>query len=456
MGLCQGGIGILIKDFKTEYNNKLRTPEEAVAVVKSGDWVDYTSSLGKPVLLDRALAKRRDELHDVKIRGNLITGPIEVAECDESQEHFIYHSWHCSSYERKLCDRGLCYYIPMVFHNNAAYYEYFLNVNVVMVSVSPMDKHGFFNFSVNTGVAAPITRIADIVIVEVNENMPKVHGGYDECIHISDVDFIVEGEHEPFVDNPVTPPKETDKKIAELILPYIVDGATLQLGIGSMPNAVGEIIAKSDVKDLGMHTELCSDAYLSLYLAGKLTNKRKTINRGKGVFGCAIGSNALYEWLDDNHGVAAFPLEYVNSPGIIAQIDNMVSINSCVAVDLYGQVAAESSGSRQISGTGGQLDFLTGASASSGGKAFICMSSVHIDRYGNPHSRIKPQFNGDIITSPRSQVYFLATEYGVINLEGRSTWERAELIISIAHPDFRDELIKEAEERKIWRRSNKR
>ena len=445
-----------MKDFMTEYRAKLRTPDEAVQVVKSGDWIDYTSSLGKPVLLDRALAKRRDELFDVKIRGNLIYGPIEVAECDESQEHFIYHTWHCSAYERKLCDRGLCYFIPMVFHNNAAYYQYFLNVNVVMVSVSPMDKHGYFNYSVNTGVAAPIVRNADIVIVEVNEHMPKVHGGYDECVHVSEVDYIVEGEHDPFPAAPRYEPTDIDRRIAANLLPYICDGATLQLGVGSMPNAVGEILAESDLKDLGMHTELCSDAYLHLYNAGKLTNKKKTIDKGKGVFGNAIGSPELYEWLDDNHGVAAYPLEYVNRPYVIAQIDNMVSINSCVAVDLYGQVSSESYGVRQISGTGGQLDFLVGASSSKGGKAFICMSSTFKDKKGILYSRVLPQFNGDIITSPRSQVYFLATEYGVINMEGKSTWERAEDLISIAHPDFRDGLIKEAEERKIWRRSNQR
>ncbi|MDD6136532.1 MAG: acetyl-CoA hydrolase/transferase C-terminal domain-containing protein [Lachnospiraceae bacterium] len=446
----------MYQSFLNEYKQKLRTPEDAVCVVKSGDWIDYTSSLGKPVLLDRALAKRKDELFDVKVRGNLIDGPIMVAECDEENEHFIYHSWHCSAYERKLCDRGLCYYIPMVFHNNAAYYEFFLNVNVVMVSVSPMDRHGYFNFSVNTGVAAPIVRMADIVIVEVNENMPKVYGGYDECIHISDVDYIVEGPHEPFQYTPVPEPTLIDRKISENIVPYLVDGSTLQLGIGSMPNALGELLAKSDLKDLGMHTELCSDAFLSLYRSGKLTNRKKNIDRGKGVYGCAIGSKDLFDWLEENHGIAAYPLEYVNRPSVISQIDNMVSINSCVAVDLYGQVAAESAGARQISGTGGQLDFLVGASASRGGKAFICMSSLHTDRYGVKHSRIKPQFNGDIVTSPRSQVYFLVTEYGIINLEGRSTWERAEDLISIAHPDFRDELIKEAENKKIWRRSNKR
>ncbi len=446
----------MLKDFVSEYKEKLTSPDEAVKVIQSGDWIDYTSCVGKPVLLDRALAKRRDELYDVKIRGNLMSGPIEAVECDEHQEHFIYHSWHCSSYERKLCDRGLCYYIPMVFHNNAAYYEFFLKVNVVMVSVSPMDKHGYFNFSANTGVAAPITRMADIVIVEVNENLPKVHGGYDECIHISDVDYIVEGEHEPFAQETLPVVTQIDRKIAANILPYIVDGATLQLGVGSMPNALGELIAESDLKDLGMHTELCSDAYLSLYKAGKLTNRRKSIDKGKGVFGCAVGSAKLYEWIDDNHGVAAYPLEYVNRPSVIAQIDNMVSINSCVSVDLYGQVAAESSGSRQISGTGGQLDFLIGASASRGGKAFICMSSVYKDKKGVYHSRVRPQFDGDIITSPRSQVYFLVTEYGAVNLEGRSTWERAEALISIAHPDFRETLIREAQQRKIWRRSNKR
>lgn len=446
----------MLRNYQPMYRSKLRTADEAVGIVNSGDWVDYTSSLGKPVLLDQALAKRKEELYDVKIRGNLINGPIHVAECDESQEHFIYHSWHCSSYERKLCDRGLCYHIPMVFHNNAAYYEHFLHVNVVMVSVSPMDKHGYFNFSVNTGVAGPIVRNAEFVIVEVNENLPKLHGGYDECIHISEVDYIVEGHHDPFPDEKPIIPGERDMAIANRVISRIENGSTLQLGIGGIPNAIGLMIADSELKDLGMHTELCSDAYLHIFNSGKLTNRYKTINRNKSVLGVAIGSNDLYEWLDDNHGVAAYPMEYVNSPNIIGQIDNMVSINSCLAVDIYGQVSSESFGSRQISGTGGQLDFLIGASASKGGKAFLCMHSTHKKKDGTIESRVRPQFNGDIITSPRSQVYYLATEYGVVNMEGKSTWERAEAVISIAHPMFRDELIKEAEERKIWRRSNRR
>ena len=221
-----------------EYKRKLRTPEQAVQVIKSGDWIDYTTSLGQPILLDRALAARRDELTDVKIRGNLVFGPLEVAECDPSQEHFIYHSWHCSSYERSLCDRGLCYYIPMVFHLNSDYYKHFLTVNVAMACVTPMDRHGYFNLSTSTGVSGQILRKADIVILEVNENLPKLYGGYDECIHISDVDYVVEGHHDPFPDAPVPKITDVDRKIAENLLPYLVSVIMLRMAL-TIPEAIG-------------------------------------------------------------------------------------------------------------------------------------------------------------------------------------------------------------------------
>ena len=204
-----------------------------------------------------------------------------------------------------------------------------------------------------------------------------------------------------------------------------------------------------------MHTELCGDAYYELFKAGKLTNARKRIHRNKGMTGIVFGSQALYEWVDQNPGVVAAPLEYVNAPETIAQLENMISINNCIAVDLYGQVCAESAGLRQISGTGGQLDYLTGAAQSAGGKAFICMTSSFVDKSGVRRSRILPHFNGDIVTDPRSQAYYIVTEYGMVNLASRSTWERAERLISIAHPDFRDDLIA-AEQQKIWRNSNKR
>ena len=443
-------------DVYGEYREKLRTPEEAVRCVRDGDWVDYTVSLAFPQLLDAALAKRKEELHDVKIRGNLIFGPIQTVECDPAREHFIYNSWHCSEYERKLCDRGLCNYIPMVFHNVVPYYEHFLTVNVAMVAVTPMDRHGYFNLSCSTGTVKGIVDQADIVILEVNERLPRVYGGFGDCIHISEADYVVEGEHPPLPEFVPEEPTDIERSIAGHIFPYIPDGANLQLGIGGMPGVVGEMLAQSDLKDLGMHTELCTDAYVTLHEAGKLTNRHKQVLPGKGVAGFAFGTRKLYDWLDENPGLAFCPLEFVNDPTVIRRIDNMVSINECLAVDIFGQVSSESAGLRQISGTGGQLDFLLGASESNGGKAFLCLPSTFTDREGNRHSNILPHFQGEIVTSPRSQVFFIVTEYGAVNLEGRSTWERAEMLVSVAHPDYRDELIAAAEKMKIWRKSNKR
>ena len=443
-------------NYEQEYRRKLRTPEEAVQAVKSGDWVDYTTNVCFPTLLDAALARRRDQLTDVKIRGNLLFGPIQTVECDPSREHFCYNSWHCSAYERRLCDQGLCSYIPMLFRNVVPYYRHFLTVNVAMMAVTPMDRHGYFNLSCAAGVAKGILDKAGIVILEVNEHLPRIYGGFDECIHIDQVDFIVEGAHPPLPQFPIAPPTEEDLRIADWIVPHIPSGATLQLGIGAMPNVIGARLAESDLQDLGMHTELCGDAYYELSRAGKLTNARKAIHKNKGVTGIVFGSQALYDWVDENPGVMVAPLEYVNAPETIGQLDDMISINSCISADLYGQVCAESAGLRQISGTGGQLDYLTGASMSRGGKAFICMSSSFTGKDGVRRSRIVPHFQGDIVTDPRSQAYYLVTEYGGVNLAGRSTWERAEGLISIAHPDFREELIAAAEAQKIWRRSNRR
>ena len=443
-------------NFAEEYKRKLRTPEEAVKLVKDGDWVDYSVGIGFPVLLDAALAKRKDELRDIKIRGSLAMQPIQAVEQDKERRTFTYNSWHCSGYERKLCDEGLCNYIPMIFRNMASYYRRYLTVNVAMISVAPMDSKGFFNFSMVNCTTRAILDAADLIILEVNEHMPHVYGGQEDCIHISEVDVVVEGAHKPLAQLPIPPATEIDEKIASLLLPHIPDGATIQLGIGGMPNSVGKLMAESDLKDLGMHTELLSDGFVDLYEAGKLTNSRKTLHRGKGVFGIALGSQRLYDWVGENQGLLSFPMDYVNQPSVMAQMENMISINNCIAIDLYGQVSSESAGTRHISGTGGQLDFSTGAYDAPGGKGFICMTSSYRDKAGNLKSRILPKFTqGDIITTPRTQAFYIVTEYGIVNLAGRSTWERAELLISLAHPDFRDELIAAADKQKIWRNSNK-
>lgn len=443
-------------NFAEEYKRKLKTPEEAVKLVKDGDWVDYSVGIGFPVLLDAALAKRKDELRDIKIRGSLAMQPIQAVEQDRERRTFTYNSWHCSGYERKLCDEGLCNYIPMIFRNMASYYRRYLTVNVAMISVAPMDSKGFFNFSMVNCTTKAILDAADLIILEVNEHMPHVYGGQEDCIHISEVDVVVEGEHKPLAQLPIPPATEIDEKIASLLLPHIPDGATIQLGIGGMPNSVGKLMAESDLKDLGMHTELLSDGFVDLYEAGKLTNSRKTLHRGKGVFGIALGSQRLYDWVGENQGLLSFPMDYVNQPSVMAQMENMISINNCIAIDLYGQVSSESAGTRHISGTGGQLDFSTGAYDAPGGKGFICMTSSYRDKAGNLKSRILPKFTeGDIITTPRTQAFYIVTEYGIVNLAGRSTWERAELLISLAHPDFRDELIAAADKQKIWRNSNR-
>lgn len=443
-------------NFAEEYKRKLKTPEEAVKLVKDGDWVDYSVGIGFPVLLDAALAKRKDELRDIKIRGSLAMQLIQAVEQDRERRTFTYNSWHCSGYERKLCDEGLCNYIPMIFRSMASYYRRYLTVNVAMISVAPMDSKGFFNFSMVNCTTRAILDAADLIILEVNEHMPHVYGGQEDCIHISEVDVVVEGEHKPLAQLPVPPATEIDEKIASLLLPHIPDGATIQLGIGGMPNSVGKLMAESDLKDLGMHTELLSDGFVDLYEAGKLTNSRKTLHRGKGVFGIALGSQRLYDWVGENQGLLSFPMDYVNQPSVMAQMENMISINNCIAIDLYGQVSSESAGTRHISGTGGQLDFSTGAYDAPGGKGFICMTSSYRDKAGNLKSRILPKFTeGDIITTPRTQAFYIVTEYGIVNLAGRSTWERAELLISLAHPDFRDELIAAADKQKIWRNSNR-
>ena len=444
-------------DFMQEYRSKLCSADEAVRLVKNGDWVDYGSNNGYPSTLDAALARRRDELHNVKVRGNLLRGPLAVVECDPSMEHFVYDSWHCSGYERKLCDAGRAFFTPMLFRDLDRYYRQFLTVDVAMLSVSPMDDQGYFNLSGALGAERGIADTAKKIIVEVNENLPYVCGDpAGTSIPLSRVDAIVEAGKIPLWEMKSPEPSDIDRQIAAHVMPQIPDGAVIQLGIGGMPNALGELLAESDLKDLGMHTELCSDGYLALFKAGKLTNAKKTLHSGKGVLGLAIGSRELFDWIHENENILGAPLSYVNDPRVIAQNDKMISINGCLNVDLYGQVASESAGTRQISGTGGQLDFVTGAAMSRGGRSFLCLPSTFTDKKGQLHSRILPQMGGDIITTPRSQAATIVTEYGAADLTGRSTWERAARLIDIAHPDFREELIRKAEEQRIWLPSNKR
>lgn len=444
-------------DYQALYRQKLTTPQEAVKAVKSGDWVDYGWCTNHPVALDQALAARKDELRDVKVRGGVTMWMPEIAKAEDAGEHFTWNSWHCSGVDRKIIAKGMGYFAPMRYSELPRFYRENIQVDVAMIQVTPMDSHGNFSYALGASHLADMLDKAKVIIVEVNQNMPWVFGLTGSEISIEDVDMVVEGDNPPVAQlGGGGEPTEVDKAVANLVVPQIPNGACLQLGIGGMPNTIGSMIAQSDLKDLSVHTEMYVDGFVDMALAGKITGRYKSLDKGRQVYAFAAGSQKLYDYMDRNPAVMAAPVDYTNDVHVIGQIDNFISINNAIDMDLFGQVNAESAGIKHISGTGGQLDFAMGAYLSKGGKSFICMSSTVTGKDGTVKSRIVPTLTqGSIATDPRSCVHYIVTEYGIANLKGLSTWERAEAVIGIAHPDFREQLIQDAEKMHIWRRSNK-
>lgn len=443
---------------RQQYRNKLISADQAVGAIKSGDWVDYNFGLAGPVELDAALARRKDELREVKIRGGMRVAPLATVEADPDRSHFIYNSWHQTSYERRLSDQGLCSYMPMVFRNMPLYYRKSLEVDVSLCSTSPMDEKGWFSLSLTNASGRAICETAKKVMVEVNGNLPVIENGSENRIHIDEVDYVVESSDPPLTAIEPAGFDETERRIAGLIIERITDGAVIQLGVGGLPNAVGSLLSRSGLKDLGMHTEMLVEAYKDLFAAGTLTNKSKKIDPGRSVFSFCMGSADLYAWARDHADLlSSHPIDYINDPAVMAAHDRLVTINNCIAVDLRGQVTSETAGYRQISGTGGQLDFVTGGYQAVNGQSFVCFTSTFVDKKTNEkRSRVLLDLPvGSVVTNPRSLVHCLVTEWGVADLAGRSSWERAERIINIAHPDFRDELVKGAGKAGLWRRSNK-
>lgn len=443
--------------YTEEYKQKLVTADEAVKVVQSGDWVDYGWCNGTPVALDEALAKRTDELKDVKLRGGILLKPLKIFEREDAGEHFTWNSWHMSGLERKMIAKGYAFYSPIRYSELPRYYRDGNCSDVVMIVCAPMDAHGYFNFGPNASHLYAACEMAKTVIVEVNENMPRCLGGFENNIHISQVDMIVEGSNPPIGElGGGAAASDVDKAIAKLIVDEIPNGACLQLGIGGMPNAVGSLIAESDLKDLGVHTEMYVDAFVDIAKAGKINGSKKNIDKFRQAYAFGCGTKKMYDYMDENPELMSAPVSYTNDIRSISALDNFISINNCVDIDLFGQISSETSGIKHISGAGGQLDFVLGAYLSNGGKSFMCCSSTFTDKNGQMHSRIRPTLaNGSVVTDTRANTHYVVTEYGLVNVKGMSTWQKAEALISIAHPDFRDELIAEAEKMNIWRRSNK-
>lgn len=440
-----------------EYKKKLITAEQAAAMVKDGDRLHFGLGCGAIVDIDKAIAKRAKDLRDIEVVStvSIREKPFETYLATDSNEQVRFSSAHFNAHDRKMNKEGRCWYIPMMFcelpylwqHNEQGF-------DIAMFQVAPMDEHGNFNLGPQVADMWGVIKAAKKIIVEVNENMPIAHG-HQTQLNLYGVDYVVEGSNSPLAELKSKEPSEIDKKIASHIVPRIKSHSTLQLGIGSLPLCIGSMLAESDQRNINAHTEMFTDAYVDLFEAGKLTGN-KPLDKGKAVYTFAGGTKRLYDFIDDNPICCNAPVDYVNNIATVAQIKNFVSVNSCIQVDLYGQVCSESAGHQQISGTGGQLDFVLGAYQSDGGQSFLCTPSTRTAPDGSLESLISPLLPpGAIVTTPRMATNFIVTEYGAADLKGKTTWERAEALINIAHPDFRDQLIKDAEKMGIWKNSSK-
>ena len=446
-----------ISDLKEEYKKKLITAEQAAEMVRPGSRLHFGLGCGTIVDIDKAIAKRADELKDITVISTVAIRekPFETFLATKSNEQVRFASAHFSSNDRMMSQEGRCWYIPMMFcelpflwtNNNN-------DIDIAMFQVAPMDEYGNFNLGPQVADMWGVIRAAKKIIVEVNQNMPIAHG-YQTQLNLCAIDHVVEGSNNPLAELPPKAPSEIDRKIASHVVKKIKSDSTLQLGIGSLPLCIGQMIADSDLNNIKAHTEMLTDAYVDLFEAGKLTGN-KPIDVDKAVYTFAGGSKRLYDFINNNPICCNAPVDYVNSIATISQIKNFVSVNSCIQVDLYGQVCSESAGYRQISGTGGQLDFVLGAFQSKGGQSFLCTPSTRVNSKGEVESLISAALApGAIVTTPRMATNFIVTEYGAADLKGKATWERAELLIGIAHPSFRDGLIKEAEKMGIWKNSSK-
>ncbi len=419
---------------------RVTTAEEAVKVIQSGQRVFLTGNCSVPQKLLGALVARAHELHDVEIIQVLTIGPAPHA-APEMAGHLNINTLFISDNVRQAVQEGRADFTPVFLSQVPLLMRYGpLTPDVALIHVAPPDEHGFCSLGIEAGLSKTPAQVARTVVAEINERMPRTLG--DSFIHISKIDYAVPVDY-PLAELPMGEPNELSKAIGKHVADLIEDGSTLQLGIGAIPDGVLHFLG--DKRDLGVHTELFSDGVMMLIQRGVITNERKTLHPGKVVAGFMLGTQRLYDFVDDNPIIELHPTEYVNDPFVIAQNEKMVSINSAIEIDLTGQVCADSIGPKLYSGVGGQVDFVYGAARSKGGKPIIALPSTAVLKDGTVVSRIVPMLKpGAGVVTSRNHVHYIATEFGVADLFGKTIRQRARALIDIAHPAFRAELEREA------------
>jgi len=429
--------------YQQEYRDKLVSIEEALSHIKTGDVIATSQCANEPTAIFDAMHTLRGKIGPVKMYGPMCFLPHKFMQDPAYSDTFdIDVAFLMGDTRKSHAARALNYY-PTDLHNGPARWMTVNDCNVFIAAVTPMDRHGYFKIPLCLIHEKAFLEAADMVIVEVNSNLPSVWG--DTEVHISQVDWIVEADS-PLPYLPESTPSETEMTIGGYVAEMINDGDTIQLGIGGIPDAAA--LSLMDKHDLGVHSEMITNSMVTLVENGVITGRKKSIHKGKIVGTFAYGTQKLYDMLDNNPGVQLLRGDYVNDPWVIARNDNFVSVNSCLSVDLSGQICSESIGSRQYSGTGGQVDMAVGASHAKGGRNIIAVPAT---KKGGTVSSITTQLApGSIVTLSRNEVDCVVTEFGVAWLKGRNVRQRVENLIAVAHPDFRAELRANAEKYMLW------
>ena len=433
--------------WKDDYKKKLVSVEDAAAVIKSNDQVYFTPVCSAPVDVINAICKRKNELSNVMMFSALLLYPFECFK-GEFKGRIGYTTFFMGPIERKFVDQGNIDIISYHFGDTAWFTENTLKPDVFIAEVSVPDEKGNMSLGLlGTFNGYQAAKLAKKVIIQVNREVPYVYGTKEAFLNVADVDYICEQDHK-IPELPSIPLTDMEKTIAHNIIPYIEDGSTIQIGVGGLGNAVGFYLENH--KNLGIHTEMFVDSMVALAEKGIVNGSNKTLHPGEITISFGIGSKKLYDFMNKNKVLKAYALSYINNENVIGSNDKFVAINNALMCDLTGQVCSESIGFHQFSATGGQLNFVRGARLSKGGKSFLTLESTAKKQDGTVLSRITAALPpGAVVTTPRSDVDYIVTEYGAVNLRCKSISNRVKEMISIAHPDFRDNLMKEAKKVKL-------